>query len=237
MKRVGVVVFPGSNCEQDVVTACEFLGASAEYVWHDQTQIAGFDAIVLPGGCAYGDYLRTGAIAARSPVMEAVRAYAKSGGPVIGICNGFQILCEAGLLPGALRRNSGLKFLCRPVTMRVETIDTPFTSEARIGQVLEIPINHFEGNYHLPPETLALIEAEDRVALRYCAPSGEVSDEANPNGAVANIAGVLSEGRNILGMMPHPERATDPEVGGSDGAVILKSMLGAPQRVPVAAAS
>jgi phosphoribosylformylglycinamidine synthase I len=223
--RVGVVVFPGSNCEQDVVKACKFLGASAEYVWHDKKDLSGFDAVVLPGGFAYGDYLRTGAIAARSPVMDAVRTFAGAGGPVIGICNGFQILCEAGLLPGALRRNAGLKFICRPVTMRVETIDSVFTSQAELGQVLEIPINHFEGNYYCPPDELAQIEVEDRVALRYCNRAGEVDDQSNPNGAIANIAGVLSPGRNVLGMMPHPERATDPAVGGTDGAVILRSLL------------
>jgi phosphoribosylformylglycinamidine synthase len=237
LKKIGVIVFPGSNCEQDVVTACELLGASAEYVWHDRTEVSEFDSLVLPGGFAYGDYLRTGAIAARSPVMSAVKEFAASGGPVIGICNGFQILCEAGLLPGALRRNRGLKFLCRPVTLRVETLDSPFTCGATLGQVLEIPINHFEGNYHLGPEQLALVEAEDRVAFRYCTTSGEVTDEANPNGAIANIAGVLSEDRNVLGMMPHPERASDPEVGGTDGAVILSSILAATRREPVAAAT
>jgi phosphoribosylformylglycinamidine synthase I len=227
LKRFGVVVFPGSNCEQDVVTACELLGATAEYVWHDRTELSEFDVVVLPGGFAYGDYLRTGAIAARSPVMDAVRRFANSGGPVIGICNGFQILCEAGLLPGALRRNAGLKFLCRPVGLRVETVDSPFTSGARLGQVLEIPINHFEGNYHIAPEELVRVEAEDRVVFRYCTPAGEVGGDANPNGAIADIAGVLSESRNVLGMMPHPERATDPEVGGTDGAVILSSLLAA----------
>jgi phosphoribosylformylglycinamidine synthase subunit PurQ / glutaminase len=225
--RVGVVVFPGSNCEQDVVKACRLLGAEAEYVWHHVTELNGFDIVVLPGGFAYGDYLRTGAIAARSSVMTAVRDFAASGGPVIGICNGFQILCEAGLLPGALRRNAALKFICRPVTMRVETINSTFTSQAELGQVLEIPINHFEGNYYCPPDELARIEVEDRVALRYCNRGGEVDEASNPNGAIANIAGVLSGDRNVLGMMPHPERATDPEVGGTDGAVILRSMLNA----------
>jgi phosphoribosylformylglycinamidine synthase I len=235
LKRIAVVAFPGSNCDQDVVTACELLGASAEYVWHDRKGLSEFDVVVLPGGFAYGDYLRTGAIAARSPVMDAVRDFAASGGPVIGICNGFQILCEAGLLPGALRRNAGLKFLCRPVSLRVETVDSPFTSRARLGQVLEIPINHFEGNYHLAPEALVLVEAEDRVAFRYCTQSGEVGVEGNPNGAIANIAGVLSEGRNVLGMMPHPERASDPEVGGTDGAVILSSLIAADRPAAVAA--
>jgi phosphoribosylformylglycinamidine synthase len=223
--RVGVVLFPGSNCEQDVVHAVRFLGGEPEYVWHHSTDLARYDAVVLPGGFSYGDYLRTGAIAAFSPVMDAIRAYAARGAPVIGICNGFQILCEAGILPGALRRNAGLKFRCRSVTIRVETADSPFTSQARRHQVLEIPINHFEGNYYAPPEILAGLEAEDRVAFRYCTAAGAVTADANPNGAVGNIAGILSEGRNVLGMMPHPERRVDPEVGGTDGRPVLASML------------
>lgn len=223
--RVAVVVFPGSNCEQDVVHALSLLGADPDYVWHDENDLSGFDAVVLPGGFAYGDYLRTGAIAAHSPIMRPVTEFAADGGPVIGICNGFQILCEAGLLPGALRKNSGLKFLCRPVTVRVETLSSPFTSGASLHQVLEIPINHFEGNYFCPPDVLTALEAEERVAFRYCSTAGEVTDEANPNGAIGNIAGVLSQGRNVLGMMPHPERATDPELDATDGAVILNSML------------
>lgn len=223
--RVGVIVFPGSNCEQDVVHALCYLGAEASYVWHHETDLDGFDAVVLPGGFSYGDYLRTGAIAAFSPVMGAVRAYAEAGGPVIGICNGFQILCEAGLLPGALRRNAGLKFRCRPTHFRVETTDSPFTSGARPHQVLNIPINHFEGNYYCPSALLVRLEEQERVAFRYCTASGKVLPEANPNGAMGNIAGVLSSGRNVLGMMPHPERATDPEVGGSDGAVVFGSLL------------
>jgi phosphoribosylformylglycinamidine synthase len=157
--------------------------------------------------------------------MDAVKEFAESGGPVVGICNGFQILCESGLLPGALRRNSGLKFRCVPVTVKVETTDSPFTSEARAGDVLEIPINHFEGNYFCPPVVLERVESEDRVAFRYCTGDGEITLAANPNGAMSNIAGVLSEGRNVLGMMPHPERATDPQVGGTDGRVIFESLL------------
>jgi phosphoribosylformylglycinamidine synthase subunit PurQ / glutaminase len=231
--RVGVVVFPGSNCEQDCVHAVRYLGGDPEYVWHHSTDLEGFDAVVLPGGFSYGDYLRTGAIAAFSPVMDAIRAFAAEGGPVIGICNGFQILCEAGLLPGALRRNAGLKFRCRPVAIRVETADSPFTSQAGRHDVLEIPINHFEGNYYAPPDTLAALDAEDRVIFRYCTPGGEVTPEANPNGALGNIAGILSEGRNVCGMMPHPERRVDPAVGGTDGRVILASMLQA--AAPVAA--
>lgn len=223
--RIGVVVFPGSNCEQDVVTALRLLGADARYVWHDETDLRGFDAVVLPGGFAYGDYLRTGAIAAFSPVMDAVRFFAADGGPVVGICNGFQILCEAGLLPGALRRNSGLKFLCKPVNLRVETTSSPWLARCTPGQVLAIPINHFEGNYYCSEDTLEVLEADKRVALRYCTPDGSVSPEANPNGAISAVAGVLSEGRNVLGLMPHPERATDPDVGGTDGRFVLESVL------------
>jgi phosphoribosylformylglycinamidine synthase I len=223
--RVAVLVFPGSNCEQDVLTAFGCLGVRAEYVWHHATDLGGFDAVVLPGGFSYGDYLRTGAIAAFSPVMTAVREFAQGGGPVLGICNGFQILCEAGLLPGALRWNAGLRFICRPVLLRVETADSPFTAQSAPGQVLEIPINHFQGNYYAPPEIFEALVAEDRVAVRYCDAGGAVSSAANPNGSLGNIAGVLSEGRNVLGMMPHPERAVDPAVGGTDGRVILESLL------------
>lgn len=224
--RVAVVVFPGSNCEQDVVHAVRYLGGEADYVWHQSTDLAGFDAVMLPGGFAYGDYLRTGAIAAFSPVMDAVRDFAAAGGPVLGICNGFQILCEAGLLPGALRRNAGLRFLCKPVNIRVETPDSLFTRGAGFRRVLEIPINHFEGNYIAPSDELRRFEGDERIAFRYCTPQGEVSADANPNGAAGNIAGILSEARNVLGMMPHPERATDPVVGGTDGAMILTSLLG-----------
>ncbi|MEA2501218.1 MAG: phosphoribosylformylglycinamidine synthase subunit PurQ / glutaminase [Actinomycetota bacterium] len=213
---MAIVVFPGSNCEQDVLQAFACLGVRAEYVWHHATDLGGFDVVVLPGGFSYGDYLRTGAIAAFSPVMEAVRGFADAGGLVIGICNGFQILCEAGLLPGALRWNAGLKFICRPVTVRVDTTDSPFTSLAVPGQTLEIPINHFQGNYHCSPALLDQLGAEDRIAFRYA---------DNPNGSVSDIAGVLSAGRNVLGMMPHPERAVDPAVGGTDGRVVLDSML------------
>jgi phosphoribosylformylglycinamidine synthase subunit PurQ / glutaminase len=225
--RVGVVLFPGSNCEQDVVHAVRYLGGDPEYVWHHSTDLSGFDAVVLPGGFSFGDYLRTGAIAAFSPVMDALRDFARGGGPVIGICNGFQILCEAGLLPGALRRNAGLKFRCRAQWLRVETAASPFTSHAARHDVLEIPINHFEGNYYCSPEALAELEATDRVAFRYATAAGEVTAEANPNGAVSSIAGVLSEARNVLGMMPHPERRVDPATGGTDGQVVLKSMLAA----------
>ena len=224
--KIAVVVFPGSNCEQDAVAALQHLGAEPEYVFHRESELARFDAVVLPGGFSYGDYLRTGAIAAFSPIMDEVRRFASDGGPVIGICNGFQILCEAGLLPGALRRNAGLKFRCMPVDVKVETTDSPFTCDAVLGEVLEIPINHFEGNYHCDDDTLNILRAHERVAFRYSTATGEVTDEASPNGALDNIAGILSEGRNVLGLMPHPERAVDPAVGGTDGQKVFNSMLG-----------
>ncbi len=224
---IAVVVFPGSNCEQDVAHALGLLGAESRFVWHLDTDLSGFDAAVLPGGFAYGDYLRTGAIAAFSPVMASVKQMAAEGKPVIGICNGFQILCESGLLPGVLRRNSGLKFRCMPVNIRIETANSAFTSLGSVGQVLEIPINHFEGAYYCSPQTLAELEASDRVALRYCDGQGNVTQEANPNGALGSIAGVLSLERNVLGMMPHPERAADPELGGTDGRLILESITAA----------
>lgn len=222
---IGVVVFPGSNCEQDVAWALRYLGAETEYVWHLETDLGSFDGLVLPGGFSYGDYLRTGAIAAFSPVMRAVKDLAEKGKPVIGICNGFQILCEAGLLPGALRRNNGLKFRCMPVYLKIACQASPFTPAGSAGSVLEIPINHFEGNYFCSGETLAELQDADRIAFQYCDPKGAVSSDANPNGAVANIAGILSERRNVLGLMPHPERAVDPKVGGTDGRPILASML------------
>ncbi|MGH2719867.1 MAG: phosphoribosylformylglycinamidine synthase subunit PurQ [Actinomycetota bacterium] len=225
--RVAVLLFPGSNCEQDVLHAFGCLGVRAEYVWHHATDLGGFDAVVLPGGFSYGDSLRTGAIAAFSPVMDGVRRFAADGGPVLGICNGFQILCEAGLLPGALRWNAGLKFICRPVDLVVGTADSPFTRGVEAGQVLRVPINHFQGNYYAPPDLVQELERSDRIAFRYCAPDGGLSEAANPNGSERGIAGVLSEGRNVLGMMPHPERAVDPDVGGTDGAVILQSLLDA----------
>lgn len=222
---IGVLVFPGSNCEQDVAWALSCLGAEPQYVWHLETDLNSFDGLVLPGGFSYGDYLRTGAIAAFSPIMRAVRDFAEKGKPIIGICNGFQILCESGLLPGALRRNRGLKFRCMPVHLRVACQNSPFTTGAREGTVLQMPINHFEGNYFCPPDILADLQSKDRIALQYCDSGGSVTEAANPNGAVANIAGILSEGRNVLGLMPHPERAVDPEVGGVDGRAILGSML------------
>jgi phosphoribosylformylglycinamidine synthase len=214
--RIGVVTFPGSNCELDAVEAIRGLGGHAELVWHGATSLGGVDAVVLPGGFAHGDYLRPGAIARFSPVMDAVRSHAADGGPVIGICNGFQVLTEAGLLPGALQKNRGLKFLCTTTRLRVETTDTALTAEATPGDVLRIPNNHFEGNYTCDADTLAMLRADDRVVVRYV---------DNPNGSVDDIAGVCNEQRNVVGLMPHPERACHPLVGSTDGAVLLRSLL------------
>ena len=216
--RVGVVVFPGTNCEYDVVWAVESIGGSAELLWHADPDLRGVDAVVLPGGFAHGDYLRTGAIARFSPVMESIASFAAEGGPVVGICNGFQILTEAGLLPGALQKNAGLKFLCEPVELRVETRDTVLTGLAEAGQIVRIPINHFEGNYVCDPATLERLQAQDQVVFRYV---------DNPNGSLDDIAGICSEGRNVVGLMPHPERASDPVLGSADGLVLLRSLLAA----------
>jgi phosphoribosylformylglycinamidine synthase len=215
--KFGVIVFPGSNCDHDAFYAVsENLGQKAEFIWHDSPTLGGVDAVILPGGFAYGDYLRCGAIAKFSPVMAAVREFAAAGGPVLGICNGFQILVEAGLLPGALIRNRGLKFICRPVPLRTETANSPFTSAARAGQVLRLPIAHGEGCYYADERTLDELEAEDRVTFRYL---------DNPNGSARDIAGILSRERNVMGMMPHPERASDPLMGSSDGLVVFESLL------------
>lgn len=214
--RVGVVVFPGSNCEFDVVEALTRLGGDAELVWHGDTSLAGFDAVVVPGGFAHGDYLRPGAIARFSPIMNAVGAFAADGGPVVGICNGFQVLTEAGLLPGALQKNAGLKFLCKPVALRVETSASVLTAKATPGAILQIPVNHFEGNYTCSPDTLRELVEDDRVVLRYV---------ENPNGSMSDIAGVTNAGRNVVGLMPHPERASDPLLGSADGVVLLESLL------------
>jgi len=223
---IGVVVFPGSNCDRDADYSFDYLGAETRFIWHLETDLDGLDAVVLPGGFSYGDYLRTGAMAAYSPVMQSVKDFAADGKLVIGICNGFQILCEAGLLPGALRRNRGLRFRCLPVRIRVENTESQFTSNSMWpGQVLTIPIAHFDGNYYCTDEDLEEMLAGRRIAFRYCDVHGEPADEANPNGSIWNIAGIFNEGRNVLGMMPHPERAVDPVVGGTDGRLILSSML------------
>jgi phosphoribosylformylglycinamidine synthase subunit PurQ / glutaminase len=217
--KFGVVVFPGSNCDHDAWHAVsQILGQPAEFLWHDSGSVGDCDAVILPGGFAYGDYLRCGAIAKFSPVMGAVKEFARQGGLVLGICNGFQILVESGLLPGALIRNRGLKFICRPVRLRTETTASPFTSAAVEGQVLTMPIAHGEGCYYAEQRTLDELEAEDRVVFRYL---------DNPNGSMRDIAGILSEGRNVLGMMPHPERASEPLMGSSDGLLVLQSMAAA----------
>jgi phosphoribosylformylglycinamidine synthase I len=224
--RFAVIVFPGSNCDRDAYHAArDVLGQDAVFVWHKDTDLQGADVVVLPGGFAHGDYLRTGAMARFSPVMDAVRAFAAAGGPVIGICNGFQVLLEAGLLPGAMLRNRGLKYRCEHVYVRVEQTDTPFTGGASVGQVLRIPIGHGEGNYFAPPDLLAQIETNRQVILRYTDPQGHLDDEWNPNGSVNAIAGICNETRNVVGMMPHPERACEAILGSTDGLVILQSVV------------
>jgi phosphoribosylformylglycinamidine synthase len=195
------------------------------FLWHDSEDLQGVDAVLVPGGFAYGDYLRTGAIARFSPVMQSVQKFAAGGGLVLGICNGFQILTEAGLLPGALMRNAGLKYICKQVHLRVETTSSPFTSQLARGEVLQIPIGHMEGNYFCTAEDMRQLEAEDRIAFRYATPAGEISAAANPNGSLGNIAGILNEGRNVLGMMPHPDRSSEKLLGSSDGWKIFASMV------------
>ena len=215
--KFGVVVFPGSNCDHDAWYAVNHnLGHIAEFVWHDSASLGDVDAVILPGGFAYGDYLRCGAIAKFSPVMKAVRQFAADGGIVLGICNGFQILVESGLLPGALLRNRGLQFICREVRLCIQTTDSPFTSSAQKGQILRFPIAHGEGRYYADERTLDELEAEDRVVFRYL---------DNPNGSLRDIAGILSRERNVMGLMPHPERATEPLMGSSDGLVVFQSMV------------
>jgi phosphoribosylformylglycinamidine synthase len=215
--KFGVIVFPGSNCDHDAFYAVAHnLGQPAEFIWHDSPSLGDVDAVILPGGFSYGDYLRCGAIAKFSPVMSAVKKFAAAGGPVLGVCNGFQILVEAGLLPGALLRNRSLHFICREVTLRVETADSPFTNAASKGQQLRLPIAHGEGCYYADERTLDELEAEDRVAFRYL---------DNPNGSLRDIAGILNRERNVIGMMPHPERATESLMGSSDGLAVFQSLL------------
>ena len=217
--KFGVIVFPGSNCDHDAYYAVQTaLGQPAVFLWHESHDLENCDVVIVPGGFAYGDYLRTGAIARFSPVMESVARFAGSGGLVLGICNGFQILCEAGLLPGALMRNAGLKFICKPVQVRVETTDTPFTNACQKGEVLTIPIAHMEGNYFCDEETLSDLRRQERIVFRYV---------ENPNGSLDNIAGICSPERNVLGMMPHPERASEALLGSNDGFKVFQSLLGA----------
>lgn len=216
MSTVGVVVFPGTNCESDVVESVRALGGDAELVWHGDASLPQLDAVVIPGGFAHGDYLRPGAIAQFSSIMRAVKEFADKGGPVVGICNGFQVLTETGLLPGALQKNSGLKFLCQPADLRVATTNSALTSAAEVGQTLRIPINHFEGNFTCSPDTLAQLQDEDRIVVTYV---------DNPNGSMGDIAGVCNEGRNVVGLMPHPERASNALLGSEDGNVMFTSLL------------
>jgi phosphoribosylformylglycinamidine synthase len=226
--KFGVVVFPGSNCDHDTY---HVLGSVARqevtFLWHESHDLENCDAIIIPGGFAFGDYLRTGAIARFSPVMESVTKFAASGGLVLGICNGFQVLCEAGLLPGAMMRNAGLKFICQFVNIRVESTNTPYTNACSRGEVLRVPIAHMEGNYFCDAAVLERLKREDRIVFRYCDAEGNVTTAANPNGALDNIAGICNEGRNVLGLMPHPERASEGELGSSDGFKIFESLVGA----------
>ena len=224
--RFGIIQFPGSNCDQDAYRAlADVFGQPTRYIWHKDESLGGVDCVVVPGGFSYGDYLRTGAIARFAPAMKAVIEHAKVGGLVIGICNGFQILCEAHLLPGALIRNRGLKFICEHVFVRVETTDSPFTNACRKGQVLRIPIAHGEGNYFAETAVIEQLRKDDRIVLRYCTKDGERNDAANPNGSIDNIAGICNEARNVFGMMPHPERACEELLGSEDGRMIFDSLL------------
>jgi phosphoribosylformylglycinamidine synthase I len=226
--KFGVVIFPGSNCDHDAYwTVREVAKQSATFLWHESADLQNCDIVIVPGGFAFGDYLRTGAIAKFSPVMDSVRKFADRGGLVLGICNGFQILCESGLLPGALMRNVGLKYVCKPVQVRVENNSTPFTQYCHQGEVLTIPIGHMEGNYFCDEATLAELQRDQRIVFRYADESGAITPAANPNGSLDNIAGICNAGRNVLGMMPHPERAAEPELGGTDGFKIFESLVSA----------
>ncbi|MGC9292753.1 MAG: phosphoribosylformylglycinamidine synthase subunit PurQ [Acidobacteriaceae bacterium] len=224
--KFGVLVFPGSNCDHDTYHVIAAIARQpVTFLWHESTDLEGCDAILVPGGFAYGDYLRTGAIAHFAPIMQSVKEFASHGGLVLGICNGFQILCESGLLPGALMRNAGLKYICKQVHLRTETTDSPFTNTLREGEVLQIPIGHMEGNYFCDATTLAQLERDHRIAFRYATPQGAITPAANPNGSLGNIAGILDEGRNVLGMMPHPDRSSEALLGSADGLRIFASMI------------
>ena len=224
--KIAVAVFPGSNCDHDAYHALKHvIGCDAAFVWHKAGDLGGADAVILPGGFSYGDYLRTGAIARFSPIMARVVEFAAAGGPVLGICNGFQVLLEAGLLPGGMRRNRGLKFICEQVHLRVERTATPFTGRARAGQVLRMPIAHGEGNYYADPATLERLEADGRVVFRYAAPDGTIDERWNVNGSTAAIAGISNERGNVVGLMPHPERACEAALGSADGRVVLESLV------------
>ena len=224
--KFAVIVFPGSNCDHDAYHAAKHvLGQEAEFIWHKERSLKNADVVILPGGFSHGDYLRTGAIARFSPIMNTVAEFASAGGPLLGICNGFQVLCEAHLLPGALLRNRDLKFHCEHVCVRVEQTDTPFTAAATRGQVLRLPIAHGEGNYFADEETIAALESGGRVIFRYCDASGQATESSNPNGSVHSIAGICSERRNVVGLMPHPERACESPLGSKDGLVLFESVL------------
>ncbi|MFL6214291.1 MAG: phosphoribosylformylglycinamidine synthase subunit PurQ [Blastocatellia bacterium] len=223
--KFGVVVFPGSNCDHDTYhVLSKVIGQPVDFIWHRQSTLNGCDAVILPGGFSYGDYLRTGAIARFSPVMGAVKEFAARGGLVMGICNGFQILCEAGLLPGALLRNANLKFICGHVNMRVEATDTPFTSRCQRGQVMSVPIAHGDGNYYCDAATLAELQSENRIIFRYADENGDLTEGGNPNGSLDNIAGICNRERNVLGLMPHPERASEMLLSSQDGRIIFFSL-------------
>jgi phosphoribosylformylglycinamidine synthase len=224
--KIGIVVFPGSNCDHDAHYAAEHvLGQEAELIWHKDTSLRGADVVVLPGGFAHGDYLRTGAIARFSPIMQEVRRFADAGGPVLGICNGFQVLLEAGMLPGAMLRNANLHFHCEHVYVKVEQTDTPFTLACSQGRALKIPVAHGEGNYYADPDVLARLEKNRQVIFRYVDSSGQRTAEANPNGSLNNIAGICNDGRNVVGLMPHPERACELAVGSADGLILFESVV------------
>ena len=226
--KFGVLVFPGSNCDHDAYhVIAEIAHQPVTFLWHDSSELESCDAILVPGGFAYGDYLRTGAIARFSPVMQSVKKFAAGGGLVLGICNGFQILCEAGLLPGALMRNAGLKYICKQVHLRTETTDSPFTSKLAEGQVVQIPIGHMEGNYFCDDATLADLKRDNRIVFRYSDRDGAITAAANPNGSLDHIAGILNEGRNVLGMMPHPDRSSERLLGSADGLLVFQSLVSA----------
>ncbi|MCA1927457.1 MAG: phosphoribosylformylglycinamidine synthase subunit PurQ [Calditerrivibrio sp.] len=223
--RAGVVVFPGSNCDQDChYVLKEIVGFDTEYIWHKDKKLKKYDLIVIPGGFSFGDYLRCGAIASKSPIMDSIIKYGESGGLIIGICNGFQILTETGLLPGALMRNKNLKFICKHVNVSVEDINSPFTSYYTNGEVLNIPIAHMDGNYFIDEAGFNELKENSQILFRYCSGSGIVDDESNPNGSLYNIAGIMNKNRNVLGMMPHPERASESQLGSFDGVHIFKSV-------------
>jgi phosphoribosylformylglycinamidine synthase subunit PurQ / glutaminase len=226
--KFGVVIFPGSNCDHDCYYVIEsVIGKRVEFIWHQETSVKGFDAVILPGGFAYGDYLRTGALAKFSPVMHAISDFSKKGGLVFGICNGFQILAEAGLLPGALLRNVSMRYICKFLYLRTETTDTPYTNLLEKGQLVRIPIGHGDGNFFADATTLRRIEDNDQVVFRYADAEGRITAEANPNGSLRNIAGIVNEQRNVLGMMPHPDRSSEEILGSSDGKLLFESMVNA----------